>query len=259
MKDKNKTVNIKNPKKRNEYIYGTVDANDGIIEVTYDTAKRGFEFRNLVHGTLRHTISYIGESGKDKIVSSSLCLDQIGRFDLRGVLKINYDFLYAIDTNNKTINGEKLSIAVSYFVPQKLEYYDKEIPLLPYLVFEINDVKANINPETVAWYILITELAQKHNLSKEKVAIVVDSELGKLPEINNRIIPYYGANYLPQNIHLIYASSERGNELPNMMMSFCDRMSSKCLTYFFDNSITLNDKKNGDDNFRGYRYLRFKK
>lgn len=250
---------MKNKKKKDEYVYGTVNAVDGKIEITYDSAKGGFEFSNLVQGTLHRTISYKKESGKDKIVSSSPCLDQIGRFGQQVALKSNCDFLYSIDTNSKIINGEKLSIAVSYFIPQKLEVYDKEIPFLPYLAFEINDIRENINPETVAWHILIAELAQKHNLSKEKVAIVVDSDLGKLPEINNRKIPYYEDNYLPQNIHFIYASSERGNELPNMMMSFCDKMSNKCLTYFIDNSIVLNEKKNGDSNFRGYRYLKIKK
>jgi hypothetical protein len=246
---------------RNEYVYGTVEANDGKIELTYDFQKGGIEFSNLVEGSLHQKIIYERDSGKDKILLSAPCVDNIGRFETIENLKKNFDYIFAIDTNSAIINSRKISFAVIYYVPRNLKTYTNQFPFLPFLTIEINQASKEINPETIGWHLIINKIIESPTYSQKiSIGLIVDSELGKLPEINNRKIPYYNENFLPANIRLVYASSDGGREyLPNMMISYCDKMGKKCLQYFKENNIEPNQRKNGDTNFFGYRTINFKK
>jgi hypothetical protein len=244
-------------KKRSEYIYATVEAKDGKIEVTYDSAKGGIEVSNLIPGTLHQRISYSRDSGKEKVLSSTPCLDDIGRFGGENLLK-NFDYLFAVDTNTKIIDGERTSVCMSYHVPEKLNPEQKICLFVPFLVFEINDVMVDVNPETVGWQIIIRQIIKSPAYaSSDTIGLIVDSELGKIQDINSGKVPYYHKLLLPPNIKLIYASSDSGKEfLPNMMIDYCEKGSNLSLAYLEKNHISLNKNRNGDDYFRGFRQLR---
>ena len=248
-------------KQRIEYVYATVNAVDGTLEVTYDGQHNGFVFENLVPGSLHQKIVYERDSGKEKVLFSTPCGDEVGRFEAIENLRKNFDFLFAVDTNTTVVAEETTSISVSYFVPKKLSTYTKAIPFLPFCTFEINCIVNGVNPETVGWHILIEKLrsAGMCQISK-RIGVIVDSELDKLIEVNRRSMPYYESHFLPDAIQFIYASSDTGKEfLPNQMISYCDKMAEKCLGYFVERGIEPNKKMNGDQNFRGFRVVNFKR
>lgn len=248
-------------KRKTEYVYGTVNAVDGELEVAYDGQLAGFVFSNLVPGSLHQKIVYERYSGKEKVVLSTPCSDEIGRFQTIEILRKNFDFLFAVDTNTGIIGDERTSISVSYFVPKKLSSYSKSIPFLGFCAFEINGVVDGINPETVGWHILFERLRNsvvfQHNT---RIGVIVDSELDKILEMNRRNTPYYEGYYLPDGIQLVYASSDTGKELlPNQMISYCDKVAEKCLNCFAQKSVQTNKILNGDRNSRGYRVLNLKR
>lgn len=256
-----KKKNSRTAKQRIEYVSATVNAVDGKLEVTYDGQHNGFVFDNLVPGSLHQKIVYERDSGKEKVLVSTPCGDEIGRFETTENLRKNFDFLFAVDTNTRIVAEESTSISVSYFVPNSLSTYTKAIPFLPFCAFEINCIVSGVNPETVGWHVLFEELrsAGMFQCSK-RIGVTVDSELGKLIEINRRNIPYYESHLLPDEIQLVYASSDTGKEfIPNQKISYCDRMAEKSLDYFVERCIETNKIVNGDRNFRGFRGLNFKR
>jgi len=248
-------------KQRIEYVYATVNAVDGKLEVTYDGQHNGFVFDNLVPGSLHQKIVYERESGKEKVLVSTPCGDEIGRFETIENLRKNFDFLFAVDTNTRIVAEEPTSISVSYFVPNRLSTYTKAIPFLPFCAFEINCIVNGVNPETVGWHILFEKLRSAGMFQTAKrIGVTVDSELGNLIEMNRRSIPYYESYFLPAEIQLVYASSDTGKEfIPNQMISYCDKMAEKCLDYFAERGIETNKTVNGDRNFRGFRVVNFKR
>ncbi len=252
---------MKKSKKKNEYISCTVDAFDGNLEFTYDPEMGSFMFSNSIPGSLHQKIIYERDSGKEKVVLSAPCTDQIGRFETVENLRNNFDFIFAVDTNTGVIADEKISISVCYYVPKRLSLYKESIPFLPLSIFEINCVKEGVNPEIIGWHILIKTLHDSPTFkSNSRIGIIVDSELGKIPDINTRSIPYYETYYLPQPIQLIYASSDTGKEyLPNQMISYCDKLADRCIVYFREKGLQTNKRVNGDQNFFGYRLLNFKR
>lgn len=248
-------------KQRIEYVYATVNAADGELEVTYDGQQNGFVFENLVPGSLHQKIVYERDSGKEKVLISTPCSDEIGRFETIENLKNNFDFLFAVDTNTRVVAGERTSLSVSYFVPNRLSSYTKAIPFLPFCAFEINCIVNGVNPETVGWHILFEKLRNAGTFQiSNRIGVIVDSELGRLIEVNRKGMPYYESYFLPDEIQLTYASSDTGKEfLPNQMISYCDKMAEKCLDYFVERGIETNKRENGDRNFRGFRVVNFKR
>jgi hypothetical protein len=92
-----------------------------------------------------------------------------------------------------------------------------------------------VNPETIGWHLVLREHIRPSTFSaKERVGLVVDSELGKLMQINERSEPYYRGHLLPKNVGLIYASTDAtSGSLPGAMIKACDtvaRLVGKDLT-----------------------------
>lgn len=70
--------------------------------------------------------------------------------------------------------------------------------------------------------------------------IIVDSDFGSLSAINNRTIPILDDFYLPENIQLIYASSDKKNDtFLNEAISFCDKIAKQVL----DSLVNINPAK----------------
>ncbi len=220
-------------------------------------SQNGITLNNLVGGTLKQQISYERESGKEKVVLSSQSTGQFAQFETNTQIKENYDFLFAIDTNTEIIDETRVSITASYHVPKNLRNYTDFIEFIPFAGLEIDEVSKAINPEIVGWFLTIKQILQSPTYNKSiRIGVIVDSELSKLSDFNQRRLPYYKESFLPDNIWFIYASSDTGKEYTsNIMISYCDKMAEKIIKYFKENSIKPYDKANGDNNDRGYRSI----
>lgn len=146
-----------------------------------------------------------------------------------------YDLLCAIDTNTKPLNNG--TVSVSCVVICKLTS-QKEYTTVQYNAVNCLEFR-NISgkPENIAWCKLIKlMMANPSYNEKMKVGIVVDSDLGNIPDYNARKIPIVDNFYLPPNVELLYASTDIGKEyLPNILISLCDKEANKLIKYIQEN------------------------
>jgi hypothetical protein len=56
----------------------------------------------------------------------------------------------------------------------------------------------------------------------DKLALLNDSELSRLPATNARRSPYFGANILPPKVTMIHARGNDPQVMSNMLIRYCD-------------------------------------
>jgi hypothetical protein len=79
--------------------------------------------------------------------------------------------------------------------------------LVPQGAFEFHD--ATIAPERIGWWDTIRRMTA-HPVVRGSVALIVDSDLGRLTALNAREEPILDGFYLPEGFTLLYASAEIG-------------------------------------------------
>ena len=129
-----------------------------------------------------------------------------------------YDRLFAVDTN--TINLDGNDLAVTCCIHAEVEFVENKwnarIELVDALVFS----KPHLKPELIGWLDVISRINTDPSV---QIGLVVDSELGMIPEFNIRKTPIANGIFLPPNIELIYASSDHDKNVPfNFLISKCD-------------------------------------
>jgi hypothetical protein len=138
----------------------------------------------------------------------------------------NCDWIFAIDTNTDTFLGKTISVScVLGGRVTRLSEHDgkeREANFLPVLYFAFWDQPGK--PETLAWKLLMSELANDPMARvDDRVAIVVDSELGSI-ELINQGTPCLTTDFaLPQNYQLVYASADVGDFAFNKVIRQCDK------------------------------------
>ena len=152
-----------------------------------------------------------------------------------------YDLIYAIDTNTISI-GEDI-VSVTCIVLCKIERKKKGTLALfaPVHWLEFRNIQEK--PENTVWRYMIEKMMTPHPAYNEswKIAMLVDSDLGDIPDYNAGKKPIIEDFYLPRNISLVYASADIGKEyLPNILISRCDKESKELIKYI---------KANPQDNF----------
>lgn len=98
------------------------------------------------------------------------------------------------------------------------------------------------NPELYAARALIIELQQRIPVvSAKPIGIVMDSELGRLKDINARRLPLVEDFFLPAGFEIMYASDATGSTefFANMLIRMCDKASTEALlTHEKENGLT---------------------
>jgi len=152
---------------------------------------------------------------------------------------LEFDDVYVIDTNTKTVSDDKVSVAA--IVHCRVGKVDDKYANISYALiscYEYRNIKCK--EENFVWY-KVSKLLEKdvENLRK-KIGFLVDSDLKDHEKINSRELPVYCDYYLPENIKLIYASADSGNEnLINRLIRFCDKKANEILRYIETNGNEL--------------------
>jgi hypothetical protein len=95
------------------------------------------------------------------------------------------------------------------------------------------------DPERFAWHVLLLGILQSPDV-KKPIAIIVDSHLNAISEINGRKQVVNEDFFLPPEISLLYASADTGGEfIPNAAIKVCDCMATKIAR----SGIPLTDNK----------------
>lgn len=87
------------------------------------------------------------------------------------------------------------------------------------------------NPEVSAWHILILRIQEFNPRLLGRIGIIVDSELGRIKDINLRRVPLIDDFFLPPNFELIFASDKSGREeyFSNKLLALCEANSKRML------------------------------
>jgi len=146
----------------------------------------------------------------------------------------NFDFVFAIDTNNRQVGDNLVSAAHVMQLRFKSENEVQEATL-GVLVF------ANVSEkqENLAWVLLRNEILRSPNhCQTNSYGIITDSDLGNHEAYNNRTKPIFADEQLPERFTIVYAS-DQGNGIANQLIRQCDRNSSVTLGQFEDGTLSM--------------------
>lgn len=185
-------------------------------------------------------VYYEREGKSDKIVAQQNSNREIG-LDLN-IEILNYDVLLVIDTSYEIINNVKYAFT-GFLICQKTHSIDSEYRfeiITQVIEWDATDID---KPENYM-YVDIIEKIKRHNehmLQNPSVAVIVDSDLINIPDINRRLTPIYFDYILPENFQMFYASSDVGTSeyIQNRLMKICDNEAKIALNEF--RSERIND------------------
>jgi len=227
------------PKKvRDHYVVGHASKIVESLTITINPLTGVPTISEIERSSLRSQISHARTNGKDDKVLVSLPVDDFSALNesLMEQLQKKYDYLIAVDTNTITkpsrTQGCRVSVCASAAIPEQLSCLRGDLVSHPVAGYLILDPGPAVNPELLGWHLNIVRLAAAPWLSSKRIGVIVDTELGLLPDINARKIPYYGSYKLPANMTLIYASSDKPETFINQMLRHCDDMAEKGIEEF---------------------------
>ena len=205
------------------------------IDVLYEP--QSGEMKLLADGvhsavSVTHVGSYERTKKKKIIQKAPVPIDQV-RLDPVTLqvhpnqLLLQYDRIFAIDTNTQTINGERVAVSVAY----RCDISNKMGPAVDaraVLIRAFEFHNPTVSSERLGWLRLLEQLdGQLRPPEAKRVALVVDSDLDSLEAINSRVADVLDGYILPAGFELVYASADVGSEYwANALIQTCDRDAS---------------------------------
>jgi len=136
-----------------------------------------------------------------------------------------FDSVIAIDTNKLQINSKEFYLGAAFQFKYKPS---KEIPIQPFLINLFKLEPTTEKPENLNWKNLIGFIMEHKQFNvTARIALIVDSDLGNIPDYNSRVKPICQDFILPDNFTLIYATSDKKDSLYNLMIRLCDTFLKK--------------------------------
>ena len=235
---------------RQDQVFGVVNVGeDHTLTVHYDPQTDEIEIVGAERGSTRTERNYERKSGKPKVVTS-IPSDGKTPFTAKQAL-LAYDWVIAVDTNTRMLFGKRCGVCVSYFTPTPPAKCGSDgIPFICLAAYLMVGIREEVNPEKIGWHLLITKHLDISRSPDQRIAIVVDSELGSHRDMNARRKSYYRDRMLPAQITMVYASSDNDNEtLGGKMIRMCDGMASKIFDQLESTNIPAPMKETDDENY----------
>lgn len=140
----------------------------------------------------------------------------------------NFDVVYAVDTNTKTIHEGRHNFSIGVVFKGTINQTSEnggEIQCELFAGFAWYWCgEHKIEPKT--WVQAIKKI-QEIESADTRIGLVIDSELGDYEAYNSRVKPLDDGFMLPSNITLIYASADYSDEWTNKMIKLCDKTASE--------------------------------
>lgn len=215
----------------------------GELKVEYDKGVIIIRDRNgkaLDFGSSTMTKTYLGQN-KKKTVSQIDGLDR-SFVDVSDVVSY-FDFIFAIDTNTTIEMYDDFYIGVGFASYCRADLNNDMFSCRPYMSIDwYASLKDNL--ELHSWKVVIEHL-QSIIPHEKKVAVVVDSEYGKLGAFNRRTEPIVYDWYLPENYFLIFATADNKDDWCNRAIKYCDQNANLRKSVIIMNPKDKNDPTNG--------------
>jgi hypothetical protein len=177
--------------------------------------------------------SYDRENGKPKILNDISLEKTNFSVNTNEAIFKNFKMIYGSDTNYKIIDNKKICVSCLTI----LSYKDKKPDYHPIkaLVFYVPK-EVDLNPEHVAWKYFIKYVCSSKILPKDtKIGFTIDSDYDKLSDFNNGNIKILNNFEKPDNVSLIYASSDNGKEfITNKLIAAADKCAKEIMIKLID-------------------------
>lgn len=142
----------------------------------------------------------------------------------------SYHEIFAADTNTKIIRGNTVSVCGIVG--------GKAVPGPQGVICQYGPIQCTEyrgvteSAEKIGWVETIQAMCASPTFSTSRLyGLIVDAYLGELESFNDRSQAILGGYYLPNNVSLVYASSDVPNEtLANRMLSLADDMANIILS-----------------------------
>lgn len=144
-----------------------------------------------------------------------------------------YDRVYCVDTNSAIgRNDSRISVTTAIsMVPNRVGDHVVRADSGNTIELVAIDPPPG-NPEVRGIWMMLAHLWKVHpHLLQGRLAIITDTELGKVKAWNDRTEPFFEGFPLPEGVDIFYASADAGSEefLPNRLMRLCDALSTQKL------------------------------
>ncbi len=211
------------PKPRTRIITATIHSDEGCVAtLSYDGRRMTATKEDgtpLQIESISSDLFYHNDLGKRKHVFIDRT-SEVPTLNMDEVL-FGYDLVFAVDTNTNPHVSPNTSAGV--MVQVLLSRVDGGIhyEFRPELQFKCDDTKG-WKMEPLGWKASIEHIMKTH--PEGKIALIVDSEQGRLDAFNKREEPITENFYLPPGFYLLYADSRKKDTIANRAMDCCDRM-----------------------------------
>ncbi len=219
-------------KKPRKVFYECTMANSGnIFEIGVACDEDGYlHFKPVTEVGDAHVISQYERTKKPKILSKVSTGNRVAKVSINKAIT-DYDQLLAIDTNTKEVAVRLLSVTAVLIA--RLQSSAEGGFVCQYEIPAFITFTSLIGPpERLGWLFALKELLRCNRISlNSSIGMVVDSDLGLLPEFNSRKMPLIGNEYLLGCVELLYGSAdtESSDLIPNRLIKEADKVSSKIL------------------------------
>lgn len=176
--------------------------------------------------------TYYERKGKNKLLHAYFQGPGHAFINIDRVFEL-YDRVYCVDTNSAVArNGSRVSVTTAITVTS-MKIGNSAIHLSADNTIQLvaTDPPSG-NPEVHGIWMMLSRLWEHHpQLLQGKLAIITDTELGRVKAWNARAEPFYDGHRLPEGVDIFYASADVGSEefLPNQLMKTCDSLSTRKL------------------------------
>ena len=196
-------------KQRKTALHATTDGKVSSISVTFDSSTGELSLSEANPSSYRSVTYYERESGKDKVLLDMPAAGNTKAFEPNASLLSEFQSILSVDTNCYSLDGRDFAVACVFVVPKPLAPQATTFHAVFLNAFVILEPVQTVNPEQIGWHICIQQNVLPGRFAPgSRIAMVVDSELGKLPRFNSREEPYYGTSKLPAHVSLVYASAD---------------------------------------------------
>ena len=186
----------------------------------------------LLHQRGQFWVAFNKRKGKKKLLHSYFQGPGHAFINIDRVFE-QYDRVYCVDTNTAVArNGSRVAVTTAITVTSK-KIGDSAIHISSDNTIELvaTDPPPG-NPEMHGIWMMLSHMWKNHpQLLQGKLAIITDTELGKVKAWNERAEPFYDGHVLPEGVDIFYATADAGSEefLPNWLMRTCDSLSTQKL------------------------------
>ncbi len=177
---------------------------------------------------------YIGDSGKEKVISRVHNKVIVSGNDLYRFLKESFDHVVGIDTN--TISIGSYTVSAAYIVHCNLHDLTEDgfgiVEFPEHGVMLFCNCPAGLHPEKLGWLQGLNEMNRNSLYAGKRICVITDHDMSNHKAYNERAIPVYKNVFLPSNGFLVYGRADGSSDtMLNAIIRLCDKKSNEVLDY----------------------------